>query len=311
LPAVVCGGMRGAFVVVLGVCGCVAGRELVPPAPAAASECPRVEAPSGAEVGERELPAAPDPRWALTPDDVLLQLELVPTYGFTLVGNPLRPHGRVAEFTLYRDGTVIFVERGTDRIALVVGHVGEDGAADDIAHVRALGVDTLRDHHEHCLSMGRGRTCVSDSVFKILRARLADGTLRELQNYNGFAPEHMEMLHAIYDRITAIAASRSPAPLYLPHASTLFVIDADLSPLGKARAIPWPLDDELLAAGVASGVLALETEDTRAMIAATGTNLVRNVIFRLGDRYVYASVIPWLPHDDHRDAIARARATTE
>jgi hypothetical protein len=122
---------------------------------------------------------------------------------------------------------------------------------------------------------------------------------------------HGVLAHAIYDRITVITASRSLAPLYVPHASTQFVVEAELSPLGKARAIPWPLDDELFGGGVASGLLVLKAEETRVMIAATGTNLVRDVIFRPGDRYVYASLIPWLPHVDHRDAVARAGATTE
>jgi len=42
------------------------------------------------------------------------------------------------------------------------------------------------------------------------------------------------------------------------------------------------------------------------MIAVTGSNVFRDEWFVLGDRLVYATMVPWLPGVDYRAAVAEA-----
>lgn len=219
---------------------------------------------------------------------------------------------RVPSFTLYRDGTVVFVERTDSGHALRMWRMPEHEARDHIEHVRALGVARLRSYSHHCLRTGHDSRCISDAGVRVLRARLPDGALRELRIYAGFAPRLTEQLHAIYDRITAIEAHYQGSPLYLPRGATLFVVPlerevAGLAPESRARMRPWPLDGETLQRAPAAKKVALEVPQIRTMIAAAGSNIVRDQLFVHGGRLVYASMIPWLPDADHREAIARAR----
>ena len=149
----------------------------------------------------------------------------------------------------------------------------------------------------------------------MLRASVRDGRLREIKNYAGWEPRHSEELHAIYSFVAELRTPDPAARLYIPHAATLFVraprdpSRADAS--FRARAIPWPLSDDLLGPPGAQElqVSVLDVPQIQAMTAAAGTNHINEVWFIRGDRLVQASMIPWLPGEDHRPAIAsRAKA---
>jgi hypothetical protein len=46
--------------------------------------------------------------WALTPADILMQLDHQPTFAAVDVRNPFEPYGRVPKITVYRDGTILY-----------------------------------------------------------------------------------------------------------------------------------------------------------------------------------------------------------
>jgi hypothetical protein len=298
--------------VLLCLCACAAGRAPAPPQPTTppASEPAAPEPVTPAAAASPELYEL-DPTRTLTADDILLQHAYEAGMLAPIAGDTQQAFGRVPSFTLYRDGIAVFVERTDNGHALRMWRMPEHEARDHIEHVRALGVARLRGYSHHCLRTGHYSRCISDAGVRVLRARLPDGTLRELRNYAGFAPRLTEQLHAIYDRITAIEAHYQGSALYLPRGATLFVVPlerevADLAPESRARMRPWPLDDETLQRALAAKKVALEVPQIRVMIAATGSNIVRDQLFVHGGRLVHASMIPWLPDADHREAIARA-----
>ncbi|WAS90452.1 hypothetical protein [Nannocystis punicea] len=276
-----------------------------PPAPICASS------PSTAPASPEPAPSLPEtePAWSLTQADVLLQLEEEPTFAVGSAIDPAHPYGRVPSFTLYRDGTVLFQDGSRHRRGLLQYHMFERVAEDHLEHVRQLGVTRLHSHEDDCIPRGRTQLCVADASVLILRARLPDGSVRELRNYNGFEPKLPAPLHAIYDRIARLSQPRGGADHYLPHAATLFVHRArppsELDAAVIARARPWPLGPELLARALASGVEVLAVPEIRTMFAATGTNSPQDVLFILGEDLVHATMIPWLPGQDHRAAIAQ------
>lgn len=291
------------------LCACVAGRAPpTPPQPASEPAAPEPVTPVA--------PASPklyelEPTRTLTTDDILLQHAYENGMIAPNAGDTAQPFGRLPSFTLYRDGTVVFVEWTDGVHTLRTWRMPASDATEHIEHVWALGVAQLRDHSHHCLDRGRYRRCISDANVRVLRVRLRDGTLRELRNYAGFAPRLVERLQAIYDRITAIEARYRGSPLYLPRGATLFVSllereIADLHPESRARLRAWPLGSETFERALVARKVALEVPQIRAMIAATGTNIVRDQLFVHGDRLVHASMVPWLPDADHREAIARA-----
>lgn len=296
-------------VLLLCLCACVTGQALESPQPTPPPVC----APAAPEPAKPDVPApelyALEPTQVLTIDDLLLQHAWEHGMLAPVAGDVHQPYGRLPSFTLYRDGTVLFTERNGLVHSLRMWRMPEGDARDHIEHVRALGAAQLRNHSHHCLDEGRYRRCISDAGVRVLRVRLADGTLRELRNYAGFEPRRVEQLQAIYDRITAIEAHYRNSPLYLPRGATLFVTPlerevADLHPDSRARLRLWPLDDETLQRALADKKVALEVPQIRAMIAATGTNVVRDDLFVHEGRPFYASMIPWLPHADYREAIA-------
>ncbi|MCY1004677.1 hypothetical protein OV079_03645 [Nannocystis pusilla] len=267
------------------------------PAPAPTPEPPRLSLPDS------------EPAWALTRDDVLLQLEHEPTFVIISAGDPTRPFGRVPAFTLYRDGTVLFTRDSEQRRGLFRYSVFEWAARDHIEHVRALGVARMRSYLDECNPAPHRPVCAADASITILRTRLPDGSLHEVRNYNGFAARLAAQLHAVYDRIARLAAPRTGVDLYLPHAATLFVrriaAPSDLDDAELARARPWPLDADWLSRTAASGAQVIEIPQIRAIIAATGTNTPHNQLFVLGEAFVRVSMVPWLPGHDHRAALDR------
>ncbi|WP_434426559.1 hypothetical protein [Nannocystis pusilla] len=244
---------------------------------------------------------------------MLLQLEHEPTFTIVFAGDPTRPFGRVPAFTLYRDGTVLFTRASEQRRGLFIYSVSEWAARDHIEHVRALGVARMRDYLDDCNPSPQRRVCAADASVTIVRARLPAGALHEVRNYNGFAARLAAQLHAIYDRVARLAAPRTGVDLYLPQAATLFVrrvgARSDLDDAELARARPWPLDADWLTRTAASGAQVIDVPQIRAMIAATGTNTPENQLFVLGDEFVRASMVPWLPGHDHRAALERRDAT--
>lgn len=252
----------------------------------------------------------------LTTADVLLQLEHFQTSGLNGTSRiPERAFGRVPAFTLYRDGTILFADDSPDGEAFLLYRLSQSDTAETLRHVEKLGIGRMSSHLEHCVSVGRRRSCVSHATIRALRARALDGNMREIWNYNGYVENGSVELRAIYDRIAVLSAPqwRQQVWLYLPQAATLSVVPHWRDPKKmtaeeRAYARPWPLAAEILAPALAAQVIVLDRPQLEAMIAATGTNLIDDKLFALDDWFVRVSMIPWLPGVDHRAAIARAAA---
>lgn len=282
------------------------------PEPARVSPSPAMPKP---ELRAPRMPEV-DTAWMLTMADVLLQLEHIPTSGLNGTSCiPERAFGRVPAFTLYRDGTILFADDSPDGDAFLFYRLSQSDTAETLRHVEKLGMGRLSSHLEHCVTVGRRRSCVSHATIRALRARFPDGTRREIWNYNGYVVKGSVELRAIYDRIAVLSAPRwrQQIWLYRPHAATLSVVPHWRDPKKmtteeRADARPWPLAAEILAPALAARVIVLDGPQIEAMIAATGTNLIDDQLFALDDRFVRVSMIPWLPAVDHRAAIARAAA---
>jgi len=72
------------------------------------------------------------------------------------------------------------------------------------------------------------------------------------------------------------------------------------------RTLRARLGAALLDRALRSGVVVLDVAEIQAMIAVTGSNVFRDEWFVLGDRLVYATMVPWLPGVDYRAAVAEA-----
>lgn len=287
-------------------------RDAAPATPAAptSAEATPGDAPATASAPEPTAPATPpsEPAWALTSSAILLQYESQPTLAVGAATDPFSPYGRVAYFTMFRDGTILASKE--DARGLFVWQIAPERAAAHLARVIELGFPKLRSHTSDCIGPPARRACVADASFQVLRASVSGGRLREIKNYAGWEPRHGKELEAIYKFVADLRAPDPAARLYIPHAATLFVraprdpSRADAS--FRARAIPWPLSDDLLGPPGAQElqVSVLDVPQIQAMTAAAGTNHIDEVWFIRGDRLVQASMIPWLPGEDHRPAIA-------
>lgn len=282
------------------------------PAPAAATA--PADPPATAAASDRAPATSPvsEPAWALTSSAILLQYETQPTFAVGAATDPFSPYGRVARFTMFRDGTILASKE--DARGLFVWQIAPERAAAHLARVHELGFPKLRSHTSDCIGPPARRRCVADASFQVLRAHVREG-LREIKNYAGWEPRHPKELQAIYELVTELRAFDPAARLYVPHAATLFV-RAPRGPsraddAARARALPWPLPGDLLGPPGAQElqVSVLDVPQIQAMTAAAGTNHVDGLWFTHGDRLVQASMIPWLPGEDHRPAIA-SRAKT-
>jgi hypothetical protein len=248
----------------------------------------------------------------------VLQLDYVPTFAFVDVVHPMFAFGRVPAVTAYRDGTVIV----NDDSGVRWWSRSEAWADDDLDHVHALGIAKLRSNSDNCRRTRTGEVCTADDADVLLRVRMRDGSMKTLRNYGGNAAKHQALLDAIYDRMKVIATPPSPVspwparPLF-PRGASLFVrVADDIEPSdreGLARAHPWPLATELFERAErarARGregwfVVAIDREQIQRLVAPLGTAGLTGT-FRLGDRAVRAAMVPWLPGEDHREAIAAA-----
>ena len=81
----------------------------VPPTAPASAEATPADAPATAAAPEPTAPATPpsEPAWALTASAILLQYESQPTFAVGAATDPFSPYGRVAYFTMFRDGTIL------------------------------------------------------------------------------------------------------------------------------------------------------------------------------------------------------------
>lgn len=303
----------GVLVLAAGVSACVAtGGELPEPiepesAAAGVSVIPDAapfDDDTEPSVPRPDEPVQPEPAWALTPGDVLLQLEYEPTFAAARTVDPFATHGRIPEVTLYEDGTVIYERLVDGTKGVYLRRVGEPRASQHHAHALELGIEQVGSYEEDCRPSARGRLCVSDASIVILRVRRADGTRHEIRSYAGWAGSHEAILHAIYDRLEIL--QKAPAwdeELFRPERATLFLeVERGSDDADAVAALPgWPLASELFERVHAEKklVLAIDAATIGTLVRVLGTNAVRSEAFRRGDRVVRLGLVPWLPGVDH------------
>lgn len=302
------------------VTACSAATPVVTQAPAIEPvvATPAVERSTPEVAATSPTATAPDPhdvpdRTAhLGVDDILLQLDYETTFGLVDIVDPFRPFGSFPAVTLYRDGTVITSDHHGTRF----WRRGEQVAARDLEHVRALGAAKIRNHTSGCKKTLRGKSCVSDSARVHLRFRQRDGKLRDVVNYAGFSDTHQAQLDAIYDRLeiigTAPWSGARPVMPWIPADASLFLRFAeDIEPVdreGLAKAAPWPLAADIFERAVREQwiVVAIDRPQILALTDRLGAH-GGPASFRLDDRVVRVKLVPWLPGVDHRAAIAATK----
>src|SRR5262249_55574953 len=124
-------------------------------------------------------------------DAIDLQLDSSPTFLITQGMRATRTFTRMPQFTLYRDGTVLYPERGQFPEKYLTAKLTRAEADDLKAKVLAFGAEQLKSHTSDCTCphdspMGKTMICASDAGFHILRFRDHDDALRHIVVYSSF-----------------------------------------------------------------------------------------------------------------------------
>lgn len=230
-------------------------------------------------------------------EDILLQLTYEP--GFVMPEYRY-PFGRTAYFTLLADGRAIYIDENQDSRVMQV-QLSLDEAAALLQKVRDLGFERLESHTDMCGKAADGsETCIADVSTSVLRVRMEDGSLREIQNYANFSIDP-SAYDAIFNLLKDYASPA--ADLYMPHAATLFV-----------RIVPAPEEsspaDWSLSPDYVKRALAAPEQFTAVVLSADEAALwqknvgVDTVTFQLNGQPVMGRFVPWLPGEDFSAQIA-------
>jgi hypothetical protein len=209
------------------------------------------------------------------------------------------PYGRIAPFTLFADGTLVYLREGqaeSDQRLMQVS-LSRQEMLELWQEVLGAGFERLESHTDFCKDLENGtQECVADAGTWIMRARLADGELREIKIFSDFAndPAAFEQINRL---LTGYEHPNSQP--YEPEGATLFLRSMS-EPAGTAVQ-EWPLDTQWLS-GLQAG-----TEETVAVPLKGGSlaQYLSVVPGNIGDAFfeldgtVYAAyLIPWLPGAD-------------
>lgn len=237
-------------------------------------------------------PLTPEGLESLPPETILLQQDYEP--GFTRM-EVYYPFGRVPVFTLYADGTVIYLEESGEKAGQQV-RVAQLSPAETVkllTRVLDAGFERLESYTDFCMTDAHGeQVCVADAATSILRVRMPDGEVREVKNYHEFANEPQVLMEI---RNLLGEYSHPEAQIYQPAGATLF-----LQPFDHAEGVTiqaWPLEESRLAELGAGGELTavpLQGEDLTAYLANVSGNF-GDAFFDLDGRTFGAYLVPWLP----------------
>ncbi len=246
---------------------------------------------------------------ALQPGDILVQYDYLPGFTRPEVHNPF---GRVPFFTLYVDGTAIYVQEGAtyESEVVMLAQLSREETLALYQQVLDAGFESLvSDTSESQCEPVEGSEemlCVSvvDASTTIFRAQVPGSGLREIQIYADFAnePQAFERIQSLLGRYTHAGATS-----YRPENATIFI-----SPLQEAvgvEILEWPLDPAILTGmGIGFGhmtAMALSGDDLTNYLAAVPRN-TGDAFFSLDGRDYNVFLVPWMPGADHHAAIAEA-----
>ncbi|NIN68939.1 MAG: hypothetical protein GTO63_30480, partial [Anaerolineae bacterium] len=235
----------------------------------------------------------------LAPGDILFQQDHEPG----LIRPEVQfPFGRVAPFTLYADGTLIYLEEGSsfDEQQLMETSLSPAQSLALLQKLTDLGFGRLESHTDDCARQADGSSlCVADAATTILRGFLPGGQLHEVKIYHDFAndPQAFQSIQEVLNDYT-----HPDGRPYQPAVATLFLSPVD-STEGRTPA-EWPLDEGWLTP-MASGdrlVWFIEGEELRTFLSAAPRNM-GDSYFEHAGRLYHAFLVPWLPDMDYKSEI--------
>jgi hypothetical protein len=259
--------------------------------------------PTQTPIPPNEAPPSGDILESFSPDDILVQQDYEP--GF------FRPEanfefGRVPPFSLFADGTLIYILEGAtydEETVMQVKLTPEESLA-ILQQVLDYGFEGLESHTDFCQDQGGGEMmCIADAATTILRTRLPSGELGEVKIYADFANDP-EAFQNITNFLTSY--TNADAQPYQPEAATLFI-----RPLGEAvdvTLLDWPLDANWLS-GLDFGergmvAVSLTGENLERYLAAVPRN-TGDAFFSQDDQTYNAFLVPWLPGLDYSTEIQK------
>ncbi len=232
---------------------------------------------------------------SLEPGTILLQLDYEPTF---FLEHAFYEFGRVPPFTLFADGTVVYLdESGTQQ--LQIAHVELEDVSTLLHEVRDAGFTILEDHLDFCGTDESGQTvCIADASYTILRMTLPDGTLKEVKSYAGFSNDP----GALQEIVLIMTDYTHPdGEFYMPELSVLFLraVPGDI----EVPVREWPLPvDRIPPLTEALTAIVLEPAATETFITAVGQN-TGEWFFQSGTTVFSAYLIPWLPYTDYTEEV--------
>ncbi len=237
----------------------------------------------------------------LPPGTILIQEDYEP--GFTRI-ELHREFGRFPPFTLYGDGTLIYLEEGNTEAEqrVMQASVYPDEIQALFGEVLAAGFAGLESYTDFCMAQADGtQMCVADAGTSILRVRMPDGELREVKNYYEFANDPAALLEI---RALLSDYSHPSAQPFEPAGASLF-----LHALDQAVGVTvqdWPLDPEWLdGLEISVGEMVavpLQGEQLTSYLSAVSGS-IGDAFFSLDGRDFAAYLVPWLPGTDFTEEI--------
>jgi hypothetical protein len=235
----------------------------------------------------------------LDADEILVQLTYEP--GFTLPEYRF-PFGRTPYFTLLADGRVIYIDESQDFKVMQV-QLSQAEAAALLQQVREMGFEHLESHTDMCGQMPDGsESCIADASTSVMRVRMENGSLREIQNYANFSngPATYEAIYTLLNEY-----SNPEAAVYVPHAATLFVRIVPQPEMSSPA--DWPLDPAYVKRAEAAPeqftAVVLNAEEAALWQRDVGINS-GPITFQLDGQPVTGFFVPWLPGEDFSAEIA-------
>jgi hypothetical protein len=240
----------------------------------------------------------------LPPETVLLQQDYEPTF---FRPEAFYPFGRFPVFTLYADGTLVYINAGetVDQQVIEQVQLAPEETLVMLENVMAMGFENLESHLDMCQEQGDDNSvCIADASFTILRAIVPSGEMREVKIYADFANDE-----DAYAAVTGFFTSYThPDALpFAPTRATLFVRKLDIEIEVPVRL--WPLEPELLTELVfdktGMAVIVLEGNTLAGFLDEFPAN-INSYFFEIESQIYETYVVPWLPYADYSAEIESA-----
>jgi len=241
----------------------------------------------------------------LSPDTILLQQDYEPTF---FRPESFYPFGRFPSFTLYADGTLVYVNAGAtvDEQQIELVHLTPAETIATLEQVMELGFEKLESHLDMCGNVAgeEDEVCIADASITVLRGAVPGGEFREVKIYANFSddPEALNAVLEFYNSYT-----NPEAEPYVPTHATVFAHKLQYELEVPVRT--WPLDIEMLRNldphEYDLDAFILQSEDLATFLAEFPVS-VNSYFFDLEGATVEVYIVPWLPYADHTEAIETA-----